>query len=112
MSNNQKEGKDPLWVKAQAKAFSGWVNSNVGSDCKVKNLRTDLSNGLVLVRLLEALERKKLFKKCHDAKRCKSMIFRLENVRLVFVFLQKEHNFNLTGLLPAGPTSCVCYLRL
>jgi len=46
-------------VKAQLKAFSGWINSSLNENVvRESSFALDLSNGVVLLRLLQALETK------------------------------------------------------
>ena len=47
---------DRSWVDVQKKTFTNWVNEKVkDTGQKVEDLQTDLDDGVVLVKLLEAL---------------------------------------------------------
>ena len=49
------------WVAVQKRTFTNWVNYRLeGSECHVTDLATDLGNGVILIKLLEALSHKKL----------------------------------------------------
>jgi len=53
------DGSTDPWVKAQLKAFSGWINSSLNENVvREQHFALDLSNGVVLLRLLQALETK------------------------------------------------------
>ncbi|KAK5459770.1 alpha-actinin [Exophiala xenobiotica] len=49
------------WVNVQEKTFTKWLNNKISSrDVSVKNLVTDLSDGIILVHLLEVLSSESL----------------------------------------------------
>jgi hypothetical protein len=48
------DGSTDPWVKAQLKAFSGWINSSLNENVvRESSFALDLSNGVVLLRLLQ-----------------------------------------------------------
>ena len=99
-SDDQK--KQPNWIRAQIKAFSGWINSNIAKDIQINNLLTDLSDGTVLIALLDSLEKQKIIKRFNVTAKCKLKIRRIENIRQCFQFLEKQRQFNLTGITAPG----------
>lgn len=51
------------WVTTQAKAFTKWINQHLkNSSLQVKNIFTDLSDGLILIKLLETLAQQSVCK--------------------------------------------------
>jgi len=83
----------PLWMLAQKKAFYGWANAYLNSnsaELRATELRrpSDLSDGTILIRLLEAVERRKLqiFKSKHRQPR--SMFDSSESVKFVLDYLR------------------------
>ena len=57
------------WAIAQKVTFTAWMNENLKrSGVKVKDLFTDLEDGLILIKLMEVLSGKKMHEKyvCED----------------------------------------------
>ena len=49
------------WVEIQLNTFKNWVNENLkGTGLSVFDLRTDFGDGVLLVTLVESLQRRKL----------------------------------------------------
>lgn len=72
------------WVNDRLKGKSG-LSSNT---LKVKDLSTDLKDGVVLIRLLENLTSKKI----HGYEKTPQVTaHKMVNLDLVFQFLKKEH---------------------
>ncbi|CAF0848373.1 unnamed protein product [Didymodactylos carnosus] len=72
----------------QKKTFTKWVNSHLSRvGCRIQDLYTDLSDGRMLIRLLEILSGERLPK----ATRGKMRIHCLENVDKAIMFLQEQH---------------------
>lgn len=66
-----------------------WINAQIKSIGKaIDNLHEDLSDGSVLIELLQKLSMKKVRKFAEDAQ---SKEDKLANVRIVFLFLKAEH---------------------
>jgi len=83
----------PLWMLAQKKAFYGWANAYLNynsAELRAIELKhpSDLSDGTILIRLLEAVERRKLqiFKSKHRNPR--SMFDSTESVKFVLDYLR------------------------
>lgn len=52
------------WIEIQRKAFTNWVNATLKeSGQQITDLFRDLDDGVVLIKLLEALSHKKMFGK-------------------------------------------------
>lgn len=55
------QGDDYRWVKIQQKTFTNWVNEQLKAvDRRVDNLGVDLSDGVNLVALVEALQSRRI----------------------------------------------------
>ena len=51
---------DRSWIDVQKKTFTNWTNNRLkGTDRQVNDLQTDLDDGVILIKLLEALAPKK-----------------------------------------------------
>ena len=51
---------DRGWIDVQKKTFTNWTNDHLkGTDRHVEDLKTDLDDGVTLIKLLEALVPKK-----------------------------------------------------
>ena len=54
------DGGQPAWVRQQVRAFTAWMNSYLFQrDLMVEDLRTDLSDGTLLIALIEQIEAQK-----------------------------------------------------
>ncbi|ETV90398.1 hypothetical protein H310_14824 [Aphanomyces invadans] len=78
---------DELWIDVQKKAFTRWANSFLPAGKGIDDLYTDLSDGLVLIALLEALTEAPFPSKFTKEPRLR--IHKLENLNMVFGFLAK-----------------------
>jgi len=83
----------PSWMLAQKKAFYGWANAYLNynsAELRAIELKhpSDLSDGTILIRLLEAVERRKLqiFKSKHRNPR--SMFDSTESIKFVLDYLR------------------------
>jgi len=83
----------PSWMLAQKKAFYGWANAYLNynsAELRAIELKrpSDLSDGTILIRLLEAVERRKLqyFKSKHRHPR--SMFDSTESIKFVLDYLR------------------------
>ena len=55
-SNGQAEPPPKEWVQTQARTFTEWINNQLaGSEHRIRDVTQDLSDGLVLLALLERL---------------------------------------------------------
>merc|ERR1719427_751329 len=83
----------PLWMLVQQRAFYGWANAYLNhnsAELRAVELKhpSDFSDGTVLIRLLEAVERRKLqmFKSKHRQPR--SMFDSTESIKFVLDYLR------------------------
>ncbi|PAV76656.1 hypothetical protein WR25_23382 [Diploscapter pachys] len=53
------------WIDIQRHTFSNWINEQLQSTA-IRNLSTDLSDGVVLIRLVEALQGRRYYGKVYD----------------------------------------------
>ncbi|WKY14556.1 hypothetical protein Q1695_000244 [Nippostrongylus brasiliensis] len=53
------------WIDIQCETFTNWINQQIESP-KISNLSRDLSNGVALIRLIEALQGRKYYGKVYD----------------------------------------------
>ncbi|KRY74339.1 Filamin-A [Trichinella pseudospiralis] len=84
------------WKTIQQNTFTRWVNERLKAvDCSVNNLETDLSNGLLLIRLLEVLSKKKL-PRYNKKPNFRSQ--RLENVSVALTFLEIVEGIKLVNI--------------
>ena len=75
------------WLQVQERTFTNWVNDKLcGTDCIVADLSTDLSDGIILPKLLEILSGKKL----RYLKRPRLQIQKQENLVTAFKFIHSE----------------------
>ncbi|KAI7542591.1 hypothetical protein KC331_g7887, partial [Hortaea werneckii] len=52
---------DQAWVKVQAKTFTKWLNNKLTArNVQVNDIVTDLSDGVILIHLLEILSQESL----------------------------------------------------
>lgn len=86
IDDTQKEKK---WVQQQEKTFTRWVNRQLeGAGLSIADLRTDLRSGLVLIKLMEVLSGSSI--KTRYQKEPKMRVQQLENIKLVFDFMEDE----------------------
>lgn len=76
------------WKKTQETTFTKWVNSITGKD-RVKELKTDLQDGIILADLLERVAKTRI-KYVNEAKRLRIKPQQLENLGASFRFMQTE----------------------
>ena len=50
----------PQWVLTQKKTFTKWANVQLDGDYLIKDVQTDLENGLILISLAEHLRKQKI----------------------------------------------------
>lgn len=83
------------WVAVQEKTFTKWLNAKVsGRDVAVKNLVTDLSDGVILIHLLEVLGNESLGR---YASKPKLRVQRFENVNVALNFI-KARGIQMTNI--------------
>ncbi|KAK5166138.1 alpha-actinin [Saxophila tyrrhenica] len=83
------------WVKVQQKTFSKWLNNKIKArNVQVNNLITDLSDGIILIHLLESLSNESLGR---YASRPKLRVQRFENVNIALDFI-KSRKIQLTNI--------------
>lgn len=87
--------------------FTNWFNSHLKSERRVFDLSIDLKDGILLIKLLENLTKKKV--KNFMGKIPKTEAHKLENLALAFDFMQSQQ-IKLIGigkiwLLPLYPFS-------
>ncbi|KAF2004441.1 alpha-actin-like proteinin [Amniculicola lignicola CBS 123094] len=76
------------WVKVQQKTFTKWLNSKVKArEVEVNDLNTDLSDGIVLIHLLEVLSNESLGR---YASRPKLRVQRFENVNKSLDYIKRR----------------------
>ncbi|CDW56754.1 filamin C [Trichuris trichiura] len=84
------------WKRIQQNTFTRWVNEHLRNvQMRVDNLETDLTDGLILIKLVEILSKKKLPR--HNAK----PTFRsqkLENVSVALTFLSNVEGIKLVNI--------------
>ena len=81
---------DPKWKKIQQTTFTNWVNEALKSTkYRVKDLKVDLKDGLVLIALLEALTSPG--KIGNYSKRPKIKAHMIENLVACFKFMESEN---------------------
>ncbi|KAG9732118.1 alpha-actinin-2, partial [Aureobasidium melanogenum] len=83
------------WVKVQEKTFGKWLNSKLQvRNVQIKDLVTDLSDGVMLIHLLEILSQESLGR---YASRPKLRVQRFENVNKALDFI-KGRRIQLTNI--------------
>lgn len=83
------------WKKIQQNTLTKWINEHLHKiNLQINNIETDLSDGIVLIKLLEVLTNKKL-PKYHEQPTFRS--HRLENVGVALKFLVQE-NINIVNI--------------
>ena len=78
------------WLQIQERTFTNWVNDKLSlgdTDRIVVDLSTDLSDGIILIKLLEILSGKSLGKYC---KKPKLRVQKHENLAIAFEFIRSE----------------------
>ncbi|GAB7362433.1 hypothetical protein MBLNU230_g2755t1 [Neophaeotheca triangularis] len=86
---------EDTWVKVQEKTFGKWLNSKLGArDIQINDLVADLSDGTVLIHLLEILSNESLGR---YASRPKLRVQRFENVNIALDFI-KSRRIQLTNI--------------
>nr|XP_021330210.1 filamin-A isoform X3 [Danio rerio] len=80
---------DAPWKKIQKNTFTRWCNEHLRSvNMRISDLKTDLSDGLVLISLLEVLSHKRMFRKYHTRPTFRQL--KLDNVSVALEFLDHE----------------------
>ncbi|CAI7991468.1 Filamin-C [Geodia barretti] len=88
---------DRGWIDVQKKTFRNWVNEKLkDTPCKVEVLEKDFSDGITLIKLLEALSKKKMHKR-HNAKP-RLDIQKRENVDIALEFMKKIEKIRLENI--------------
>ncbi|KAK5120019.1 hypothetical protein LTR85_007095 [Meristemomyces frigidus] len=86
---------DQSWVKVQAKTFTKWLNNKLTArNVQINDLVTDLSDGVILIHLLEILSQESLGR---YAARPKLRVQRFENVNIALDFI-KSRRIQLTNI--------------
>ncbi|KAK4569839.1 alpha-actinin [Recurvomyces mirabilis] len=86
---------DQAWVKVQAKTFTKWLNNKISvRNVQVNDLVKDLSDGIILIHLLEILSQESLGR---YAARPKLRVQRFENVNIALEFI-KSRKIQLTNI--------------
>ncbi|KAI7588011.1 alpha-actinin-2, partial [Hortaea werneckii] len=86
---------DQAWVKVQAKTFTKWLNNKLTArNVQVNDIVTDLSDGVILIHLLEILSQESLGR---YAARPKLRVQRFENVNIALDFI-KSRKIQLTNI--------------
>ncbi|TRZ01404.1 hypothetical protein DNTS_018426 [Danionella cerebrum] len=80
---------DAPWKKIQKNTFTRWCNEHLKSvNLQIQDLKLDLSDGLVLISLLEVLSHKRMFRKYHARPTFRQL--KLDNVSVALEFLDLE----------------------
>lgn len=80
---------DAPWKKIQKNTFTRWCNEHLRSvELQISDLKFDLSDGLVLISLLEVLSHKRMFRKYHTRPTFRQL--KLDNVSVALEFLDHE----------------------
>ncbi|XP_043080224.1 filamin-A [Puntigrus tetrazona] len=80
---------DAPWKKIQKNTFTRWCNEHLKSvEMQISDLKFDLSDGLILISLLEVLSRKRMFRKYHTRPTFRQL--KLDNVSVALEFLDHE----------------------
>lgn len=88
-------GQEQQWVAVQQKTFTKWLNSKINvREVSVQNLVTDLSDGVILIHLLEVLGNESLGR---YASKPKLRVQRFENVNKALDFI-KSRGIQMTNI--------------
>uniref|UniRef100_A0A672N912 Calponin-homology (CH) domain-containing protein n=1 Tax=Sinocyclocheilus grahami TaxID=75366 RepID=A0A672N912_SINGR len=80
---------DAPWKKIQKNTFTRWCNEHLKSvELQIGDLKFDLSDGLILISLLEVLSHKRMFRKYHTRPTFRQL--KLDNVSVALEFLDHE----------------------
>uniref|UniRef100_A0A9J7XGK7 Filamin B, beta (actin binding protein 278) n=1 Tax=Cyprinus carpio carpio TaxID=630221 RepID=A0A9J7XGK7_CYPCA len=80
---------DAPWKKIQKNTFTRWCNEHLKSvELQICDLKFDLSDGLILISLLEVLSHKRMFRKYHTRPTFRQL--KLDNVSVALEFLDHE----------------------
>jgi filamin len=94
---------DAEWKRIQEKTFTRWVNEQLKSaKMSIKELSTDLSDGVCLIVLIELLSQKKLGR---YNKRPRVYAQKMENVQIALNFVTKDEKIRLVNI----GKSCILY---
>ncbi|KXL46203.1 hypothetical protein M433DRAFT_139599 [Acidomyces richmondensis BFW] len=86
---------DQAWVKVQAKTFTKWLNNKLNTrQVHINDIVNDLSDGVILIHLLEILSQESLGR---YASRPKLRVQRFENVNIALDFI-KSRKIQLTNI--------------
>ncbi|KAF2764260.1 alpha-actinin, sarcomeric [Teratosphaeria nubilosa] len=86
---------DQAWVKVQAKTFTKWLNNKLHvRNVQVNDIVSDLSDGVILIHLLEILSQESLGR---YAAKPKLRVQRFENVNIALDFI-KSRKIQLTNI--------------
>ncbi|XP_058619192.1 filamin-A isoform X2 [Onychostoma macrolepis] len=81
--------EDAPWKKIQKNTFTRWCNEHLKSvELQISELKFDLSDGLILISLLEVLSHKRMFRKYHTRPTFRQL--KLDNVSVALEFLDRE----------------------
>ncbi|WPH02079.1 alpha-actinin-2 [Acrodontium crateriforme] len=86
---------EQTWIKVQEKTFGKWLNNKLKArNVQINNLRTDLSDGVCLIHLLEILGNESLGR---YAAKPKLRVQKFENVNIALDFI-KSRKIQLTNI--------------
>lgn len=110
------------WIHVQQNTFTNWINEQLSADgLRVSDLQEDLRDGVILARLVESLQFRRIGK---IFMKPQNQIQMLQNVDLVFraimedkikiVNIGKRSVFHIwnADILNASTTSCSMFLRV
>jgi len=89
-------GEEPAWVRIQKKTFTRWCNNYLKQrDIEIKELQTDLQDGVALHTLLEILGNEEVLPKVN--RRAKLKLQKVENLNTCLRYI-KAKNINLVNI--------------
>jgi len=91
------------WVEVQERTFLRWTNFQLarGRQPPLADLHTGFADGVSLCALVELLSKQSLPARPNRVAAANSQIVRLDNLRLVFNFLEKQKGLHLVNIRPA-----------
>jgi len=87
--NKNWDVKEKSWETVQIKAFTSWLNGYlVKRDMAIKDIATDMGDGVKLINFLELLSEQKM--KTRYIEHPPSRIEKIQNIHLALTFLEKD----------------------
>lgn len=92
---------DNKWIDVQEKTFYRWVNYHLSKrNLSIENLKNGFSDGIVLVALIEILNKQQGLRLAKPKIPAKNQVVKLDNLSISFQYLAQQKGMHLVNIRP------------